>query len=314
MNVDGSTNPDGLQFTIDGVPLSPTGGFEVLLLPGQSIQKMVTVKQSRTDVTHYEKVALRFASSGEPARAYSDTISFHYKPASSPVTLTLGNNVVNSQTANKAVSLTVTDYQPDFEKFAGIRIQYKTPTEMDWHTATVLVNDSTLLADTFGKENFPDVWEYLDRKADNTRFSVSLDRVADGEYLFRAQSFSPNGMTDEVTTESETLSVIKDTSAPALLTNPTPTSGYYTGTEEISIEMNESIDMALLTENNFSVSGALNDAEVSHMTGIHFDGNTPARTQSRVDVFGNSSAIAFWYKPQVGKNSCLISQNMLMVR
>lgn len=312
LNVDGSTNPDGLQFTIDGVPLSPTGGFEVLLLPGQSIQKMVTVKQSRTDVTHYEKVALRFASSGEPARAYSDTISFHYKPASSPVTLTLGNNVVNSQTANKAVSLTVTDYQPDFEKFAGIRIQYKTPTEMDWHTATVLVNDSTLLADTFGKENFPDVWEYLDRKADNTRFSVPLDRVADGEYLFRAQSFSPNGMTDEVTTESETLSVIKDTSAPALLTNPTPTSGYYTGTEEISIEMNESIDMALLTENNFSVSGALNDAEVSHMTGIHFDGNTPARTQSRVDVFGNSSAIAFWYKPQVGKNSCLISQNVAM--
>lgn len=312
-NVDGSTNPDGLQFTIDGVPLLPTGGFEVLLLPGQSIQKMVTVKQSRTDVTHYEKVALRLASSGEPARGYSDTISFHYKPASSPVTLTLGNNVVNSQTDNRAVSLTVTDYQPDFEKFAGIRIQYKTPTEMDWHTAMVLVNDSTLLADTFGKENFPDVWEYLDRRAGNTRFSVPLDRVADGEYLFRAQSFSPNGMTDEVTTESETLSVIKDTSAPALLTNPTPSNGYYTGTEEISIEMNEPIDMALLTENNFSVSGALNDAEVSHMTGIHFDGNTPARTQSRVDVFGNSSAIAFWYKPQTGKNSCLLSQKVSIV-
>lgn len=313
LNINGVTNPDGLKFSIDGVPLSPASGFEVLLLPGQSMQKMVEVSQTRTDITHYENIAFRFASSGEPGRAYSDSVSFHFKPASSPVTMKMSSNVVNSLTPQSAATLTVSNYQPDFEDFTGIRIQYKTPTEMDWHTATVLVNDSTKLANLYGEENFPDVWQYLDRKADYTRFSVPLDRLADGEYLFRAQSFSPVGKTDEVTTESEVLSIIKDTSAPTLLTHPDPITGIYNGTLDIGIEMNEAIDMAMLTPDNFSVTGVLNDAEVRHMSGLHFDGNTPAHTQSRVNIFGNSSAVALWYKPQVGKRSCLLSQNVTLL-
>lgn len=315
------TNPDGLEFYIDGVILKPrptaggmtsSGGYELMLQPGQSVQKMVTVKQSKTDVTHYENVTLCLYSSGDPSRISTETLNFHYKPASSPVTLTLNSNIVNNQTPDEAVVLNVSNYQPDFEKFAGIRIQYKTPTEMDWHTATVLVNDSALIANTFGEENFPDVWEYLDRKADYTRVKVPLTKVAEGEYQFRAQSFSPNGMTDEVTTESDVLSVIKDTTAPSLLTRPTPVNGYYTGVEDISIEMNEPIDMQLLTDDNFTVTGVLNDAEVSHMSGLHFDGSQPARTQSRVNIFGNSSTIAFWYKPNVDKTSCLVSQNVTL--
>lgn len=313
LNINGLTNPDGLKFSIDGVPLLPANGFEVLLLPGQSMQKMVEISQTRTDITHYENIAFRFASSGEPGRAFSDSVSFHFKPASSPVTMKMSSNVVNSLTPETAATLTVSDYQPDFEDFTGIRIQYKTPTEMNWHTATVLVNDSTKLADLYGEENFPEVWQYLDRKADYTRFTVPLGRLADGEYLFRAQSFSPVGKADEVTTESEVLTIIKDTSAPTLLTHPDPITGIYNGTLDIGIEMNEAIDMALLTPDNFSVTGVLNDAEVRHMSGLHFDGNAPAHTQSRVNIFGNSSVIALWYKPQVGKTSCLLSQNVTLL-
>lgn len=308
--VQGGSNPDGIKFSVDGVPLSATEGYEVFLKPGESVQKMVEIEQTKQDVTHYEDITLRFFCSEEPLRADVQNVSFHFKPASSPVRMVATVPVVNSLSADTAAVFTVSDYQPGFEKFTGIRIQYKDLTQTDWRTATVLVNDSLRLDTVFGTKNFPQVWQHLDKKADRMRISIPMKQLADGTYLFRAQSFSTLSQTDEVTTESDEMSVVKDIAAPTLLTIPTPESGLYTGRENISIEMNEPIDMALLTEDNFQVTGVLNDAEVRHMGGLHFDGYTPAHTQSRVNVFGNSSAIAFWYKPQAGKRSCLLAQHV----
>ena len=302
-----SNNPDGLEVYMDGTAI-PTQGTAVqfCLLPGQSVTKTLKVHQTQLDVIDYNNLTFKFRSSGEVTRYALDSISIHFKPASSPIEFSQSTFVVNSQSPEAAATFTVSGYQPDFQKFAGVRIQCCSDLEPQWSTVYELVNDSALIVQNYGETRFPTHWQYLQK--DRTTFSIPMSGMVDGQYHFRAVTYSINSPESEVTTESETLDLLKDTHRPDLLTMPTPTSGYYVGTEDIGVQFNEPIEPTMLTDSNFSVVGVLNDAEVRHMTGLHFEGSTPARTQSRVDIFGQSSALAFWYKPQVGQRSCLISQ------
>lgn len=293
LNKDGK----GIIAQIDGAPLH---GYNVALQPGYSKTVTVTFKQTDPNVLDYDDLAyniLYFNSA-------RDTISLHFTPAASPITLTSNDGLVlNGEKDSQRMLMKLTGYHTEYSKFAGVRLQYRKKDYDTWTTQMYLINDSALYASSRG--TMPEKWRKL--AADQDSVYLDMTDLADGEYLVRAQTFSILG-NEELTACSEEVGVLKETSPLQVFGSPRPLSGIYAPGEEISITFNKPINAAKITSANFLAKAAVNDAPYNHYCGLHFDGNNPAYTTSRVNLLSTSSALGLWYKPQVGKRSCLLSQ------
>ncbi len=289
----------GIIAQIDGVPLQ---GYKVILPPSNSKTLTVTFKQSDPNVLDYDNLVYNFIL----FNSVNDTISLHFAPAASPITLTSNDGLVlNGEKKDQRMLMKLTGYHPEYSKFAGVRLQYRKNDYDTWTTQMYLINDSALYASSRG--TMPEKW----RKLASDQDSVWLDMtdLADGEYLVRAQTFSILG-NEELTACSEEVGILKDTTPLQVFGSPRPLSGIYAPGEEISITFNKPINTAKITNDNFLAKAAVNDAPYNHYCGLHFDGDNPAYTTSRINLMGTSSAIGLWYKPQVGKRSCLLSQSV----
>ncbi len=287
----------GIIAQIDGAPLH---GYSTVLKPGTAKTIAVTFKQTDPNVLDYENLTYQMKLKNS---AY-DTISIHFTPMASPITLTSNDGLVlNGEKDSQRMLMKLTGYHPEYSKFAGVRLQYRKKDYDTWTTQMYLINDSALYASSRG--TMPEKW----RKLASDQDSVWLDMtdLADGEYLVRAQTFSILG-NEELTACSEEVGILKDTTPLQVFGSPRPLSGIYAPGEEISITFNKPINTAKITNDNFLAKAAVNDAPYNHYCGLHFDGDNPAYTTSRINLMGTSSAIGLWYKPQVGKRSCLLSQ------
>jgi len=313
-----ASNPYGLQFFIDGAPIGNNNSNQFCLLPGETVTKTLEIKQTDNTILNYDNVILALASDCEPAKRVSkDSIRVHFKPASSPVAMNQKMNIINADaTPDTTAVLYLSGYNVNRPGFTGIRLKSRKKGDLNFETKRILFNVHNQEAIT-KYEGFygPIKWEEptnlkLNDQTPADTVYVKMYDWDEGTYEFLAESFTTESATEETTTQSDTLSILKDTKRPMRLVDPSPADGYYGIGSEISLQMNEDIQMENVTSNNFSVTAVLNDALVTHLSGLHFDGSTPAKTTSRVQVFDESTAFAFWYKPTVGKQSCLMSQTL----
>lgn len=294
----------GLEMTIDGQPLA--NGATFLLKPGMSVERTMTFRQTRLDVSDYDNLVFKLQIFAPDA--ITDTLSIHFQPQAPKMNIESNDGFVyNSDNKTGKMLLKLGGYSADYYGFTGVRLQYKQANEQTWHTQRYLFNDTKRWTDTHGE--LPEGWRQL--SSDNVdTCSIDMSALPEGTYQVRAQSFSIVSPSEELTADTDPITIVKDTKAPVVMGSPQPSNGYYDGSRDISVTFNEPIKLSALNDDNFYVTAELNDAEVTHRTGLHFDGNTPARTKARISVFGQSSTLAFWFKPQTGKKSCLFNQTL----
>ena len=76
-------NKQGLQVLMDGVPASGRG---IYIPAGETVKKVITVKQTDQSVLDYEGITLWFESQYQPFSIYDEcTLNVHFKPSSSPI-------------------------------------------------------------------------------------------------------------------------------------------------------------------------------------------------------------------------------------
>lgn len=283
------TNPDGLQFFMDGQPFA--GGRSVYVSADTIVtRKTIMVKQGKKNVLKYKDVKLRLSSQcqGDPSAAFpviADTLAltFEFAPSCSDIELAVDNKTVNNMTGPQ-LALTISKYDLNLESLKGIKIQYMKGGN-DWALAKEYV---TKEADaTTDKE--------LLKTAEATYTLDMSDPVwSDGNYVFRAITVCDNAG-DIVNNESNEINVVKDMAQPMLIAMPTPTNGILNAGDELSVTFNEDIQYGELVRTaNFYIRGQLNDRQVDHDATFQANGTAGASTEAAIDLAGKSFAVNLW--------------------
>ena len=283
------TNPDGLQFFMDGQPFA--GGRTVYVPADNSVtRKTIMVKQGKKNVLKYPDVKLRLSSQcqGDPAAAFpviADTIalSFEFAPSCSDIALAVDNKTVNNMTGPH-LALTISKYDLNLESLKGIKIQYMKGGN-DWALAKEYV---TKEADVTNDK------ELLTSAEATYTLDMSDPVWTDGNYVFRAITVCDNAG-DIVNNESNEINVIKDMAQPMLIAMPTPTNGILNAGDELSVTFNEDIQYGeLVRTSNFYIRGQLNDRQVDHDAAFQANGTAGASTEAAIDLAGKSFAVNLW--------------------
>lgn len=283
LDVDATTNPDGLILELDGEPL--VAGRKFFINYGQELTKTLKVRQSSLDVLNYENIKIKLGSVCDVEDYAEATISVSFMPSSSPVTLEASSKLVNRHTLEKQggkITFTISDYDRSFKNFKSIRLQMKREGE-DWPITALQEFDNvaslpaTLSYDYVFQENTP----------------------SDGRYVFRALTVSMDG-TKEITSSSEEITVVKDVRKPMLLGNVSPIDGILKNGGEISVTYNEDIQTGMVTKNNFTVTGILNESvRQDPVVGLRFDGKGIAMTELPIFTDGSFSIETWCQVPEL---------------
>lgn len=283
LDVDATTNPDGLILELDGEPL--VAGRKIFINYGQELTKTLKVRQSSLDVLNYENVKIKLGSVCDVEDYAEATISVSFMPSSSPVTLEASSKLVNRhtlETQGGKITFTISNYDKSFKNFKSIRLQMKREGE-DWPITALQEFDNvaslpaTLSYDYVFQENTP----------------------SDGRYVFRALTVSMDG-TNEITSSSEEITIVKDVRKPLLLGNTSPIDGVLKNGGEISVTYNEDIQTGMVTKNNFTVTGILNESvRQEPVVGLRFDGRGVAFTELPVFTDGSFSIEAWCQVPEL---------------
>lgn len=96
LSVAEGTNQHGLEILMDGVPANGRGIF---IPAGETVKKVITVRQTDQSVLDYENIELWFSSAYQAIKIHDIAkLSVHFKPSSSPVELAITEPVVNCKT------------------------------------------------------------------------------------------------------------------------------------------------------------------------------------------------------------------------
>lgn len=289
LNVVDQSNPNGLQFFMDGQPMA---GGRTIYLPADNgvTRKTITVKQGLRDTLRYENVQLRIASQcqGDPSAAFpeiADTLgfTFEFAPTCSDIALAVDNRTVNNMTG-PSLALTISKYDLNQESLKGIKIQYMKGGN-DWALAKEYVTN---------KKDVTNDKELLTTAEATYVLDMSDPVWTDGNYVFRAITVCDFAGTT-VNNESNEFTVIKDMAQPMLIAMPTPTNGILNAGDELSVTFNEDIQYgSLLRTANFYIRGQLNDREVSHDAAFQANGTAGASTDAAIDLADKSFAVNLW--------------------
>ncbi len=283
LDVDATTNPNGLILELDGEPL--VAGRKILISYGQEISKILKVRQSSSDVLDYENIKIKLGSVCDVEDYAEATISVSFLPSSSPVTLEVSSKLVNRhtlETQGGKITFTISNYDKSFKNFKSIRLQMKREGE-DWPITALQEFDNVA--------TLPASFSYDYVFQENT--------PADGRYVFRALTVSMDGV-NEITSSSEEITVVKDVRKPMLLGNASPMDGILKHGGEISLTYNEDIQTGMVSKNNFTVTGILNESvRQEPVVGLHFDGRGIAFTELPIFADGSFSIEAWCQMPEL---------------
>ena len=291
-----ASNPDGLQIFMDGEPL--VNGTELWVEYNVPLVKTLTIRQSNNAVLDYNDITLRIASSCNPSAWVFDEVSFsaHFVPAAPDVTLKLNKNILNQRDvlSGDQVIATISDINRLFTGFKGVRLKYRFAGDTRWITAHEWFSSPEYLAE--GHETAEQSLMPTDKP--NISYDLLLPDI-DGHYMVAAESMCILGQ-KEYTAMTDEIEVIRDTRGPKLLGQAYPNTGILTPTDDIHIKFNEDIRESYLTkESNFFITGALNDAQVSHDVSLQFNGN-PVETDAYLPISNTSFASTLWLKRKSG--------------
>ena len=284
------TDSLGLEVFMDGVPVD---GRSVWVPAGETVKKIITVRQTDQSQLDYEGIKLRFTSQYQPLKIY-DEVSFdvHFKPSSSPIDLVINDPVLNIETLernNGNLEMKVTNFDRQFKGMKKLGVEYRYEGATQWTQPpglTFLVNraDSTNAND----QVLPvegDLRLTYDMKDDNY--------YPQGTYTFRAYTTTMYG-TEPVNVYSGEVTVVKDNVSPRQLTTPTPTNGILGYGDDMTVEFNENIVPGYVSDKNIIVTAELNHQPVDHQVGkLLMPAGEEQRTVNPIFANGNFS-FDFW--------------------
>ncbi len=294
--VKSESNPNGLQIFMDGQSL--LNGTELWLQYGVPLTKTLTIKQSDHSILDYNDITLVIANTCQPAAWSFGEVSFsaHFVPAAPDITLKLDKNILNQRAvqSGEQLKVTISDINRMFTGLKGIRLKYRFVGDAQWVTAHEWFTSQQYLPE--GRET--DVQSLLDNDQPNIVYNLELPDF-DGNYIVAAESICMFG-NKEYTNQTPEQTVIRDTRGPKLLGQAHPNTGQLIPTDDIYIRFNEAIRESYLTkDNNFFITGSLNDSQVSHDVSLQFNG-TPIETDAYLPINNTSFSGSLWIKRKAG--------------
>jgi hypothetical protein len=285
-------NQMGLEILMDGYPAN---GRSVFIPAGETVKKVITVRQTDQSVLDYEGLELRFCSQYQPIKI-NDMVHFnvHFKPSSSPINLAITDPVLNIETLDRNkgdLMLKVTGFDRQFKGMKKLGVEYRYEGSTTWtrpDTLNFFVNraDSTKLHD----QVLPATGDLL------LRFNMKDDNLyPQGNYTFRAYTTTMYG-TEDISVYSSEVNVVKDNVRPRNLTTPEPTDGILRYGDDIIVEFNEDIVPGYVSDKNIIVTAKLNNQPIQHDVALQLiPFGVTAHTKNPVFLNGDFS-IEFWVK------------------
>lgn len=272
--------------TTQGKPLIEMDGarfssLRMLLHAGEETVRHIALSQTDLSETHLEVlIQLLSTSQNDPtspvgALGVAEVLTADYLPTSSPVTVTSQQKVVNT-TTGPTLPLVISDYDATFRYQQGFTLLYRYENE----------SEMTPIASWRTAECKDAAWQDAQILPEGTHFTYAIDMhdnavYPDGHYTFIVRSYAaPEGYPTAVTRDSEAFSLIRDTTRPTVVGNPSPSNRILGPGDVISATFNEPIEQGRLTEENIIITGRLNGAAVNHAKALQFDGLTECPTTS----------------------------------
>ena len=251
-------NKKGLQVLMDGVPANGRG---IYIPAGETVKKVITVRQTDQSVLDYEDVTLWFESQYQPFTIYDECkLNVHFVPSSSPISLAIKEPVLNNDREDGILDMKLSGFNRQFKKLKNVGVQYRFQGNTQWTDLfTWWVNPTdTIGRDTVSNALLPESGDLL--YAAKMKSNLSFP---EGDYEFRAFTTTPYG-TENVCVYSDVITVIKDMSSPRSLYTPAPANGILSYGDQLAIEFNEDIVPGYVGDANVIVTAKLNNSEVNH--------------------------------------------------
>lgn len=287
LKISEATNTKGLEILMDGTPIN---GRTLWIPKGETVKKIISVRQTDQSVLDYDSVELYLFSMYQPGKISDHvTLAVHFMPSSSPVELTVTNPVINTDptTGNGKLSLKLSGFNRQFKNLKNIGIQYRFAGNTQWTTLHTWV---TNIADSTSKSFSPlpatgDI-RWTEDMSNNTSYP-------EGEYEFRAFTTTPYG-NEPVQVFSEVTTVVKDMTKPRPLFTPAPANGILGIGEQLAVEFNEDIVPGYVGDKNIIITAKLNGRPINHEVSLHLlPFGQEVQTVNPVFLNGNFS-LEFW--------------------
>lgn len=286
-----NTDSLGAMILIDGAPLN--SGRTIKVPVGETLVKRMQLKQTDVSILNFEGIAIVLASIGQsdptskmPVIADTARIWAQFEPSSSPVTLQLSTNVINTNTGTD-LTLTMKDFDRYYTGLKAFRMQYK-PQGGSWTQFHEYVLKESLLNGSN---------ELLPTDRASIDYTLPMAGKSDGDYTFRIVSVTDYGG-KEIYVYSEELPLVKDMNKPRALGLPEPADGILDIGDELSITFNEPILSGELTSTkNFLVTGVLNGDAVDHAVALQANAGITepaAQTEAAINLSGRDFSLDVW--------------------
>ncbi|MBP5764532.1 MAG: laminin G domain-containing protein [Bacteroidales bacterium] len=250
----------GLEILMDGVPAN---GRSIFIPHGETVKKIITVRQTDQSILDYEGLELWFCSSYQSIKIH-DAISFnvHFKPSSSPIDLVISDPVINTENKDGKLSVKLTNFDRQFRNLKNVGLQYRYEGNRQWTTLHTYVTDR--------KDSLSKSFSMLPPTGDIrlTADMSSATNYPEGTYYFRAFTTTPYGKED-VMVYSDEIKVVKDMTRPRNLTTPAPANGILRYGDDLMVEFNEDIVPGYVSDKNIIVTAKLNNQPVAHDVAVH---------------------------------------------
>ena len=284
-------NQMGLEILMDGVPAN---GRSVFIPAGETVKKVITVRQTDPSVLDYEDLELRFCSQYQPIKIY-DMVHFnvHFAPSSSPINLAISEPVLNIETLDRQegnLEMKVSGFDRQFKGLKKLGVEYR------FEGSTVWIRPDTL-SFVVNSADSTSIHEHVLPATGDLRLRLYMkddNSYPQGNYKFRAYTTTQYG-TDDITVYSSEVAVVKDNVAPISLTIPTPTNGILGYGDDMAVEFNEDIVPGYVTDKNVIITARLNHQEVDHDVAKQLGGSTDQHTQNPIFLNGDFT-VNFWMK------------------
>ena len=293
-----SSNTHGAILSMDGAPLSiGKQGRLISMDGGETINKILQVRQSDTSVNSYDELKLVLRSEKDD-KTTSDTISLfvEFVPSSAIVDMAVDHTVLNYDDLKKYKGFRVkfTNLDRQDKGLLGVRVQYRRKGYDSWSLAHQWrVNEAELEQ---GDELLP---------AGNS-FECAVAFEADGVYELRGQTWGKYG-NDDVTYETQVIEVTQDTRGPKMLGMPSHADRIltYADRNDMHVRFNEPLNTnAISHTDNFTIEGYLNNLDQSSQyTDVALQlYYSVCRTQATYTLNNNSLAVGLWFYRQSDGN------------
>ena len=281
------SNQQALQVMMDGYPAD---GRTIVIPAGETVKKVITLRQSDQSVLDYENLMIKFVSVYQPIKI-NDFVTFnvHFKPSSSPISLVINEPVMNIENMKRTdgkLEMKVTNFDRQFKNMQKLGVEYLYEGSTTWTQPSELqfvVNDSTDL-DGQPLPDEGDLRLFYDMKDDNF--------YPQGTYTFRAYTMTKYDK-EPIYVYSDAIAVVKDNMAPCQLTTPTPANGILGYGDDLSVEFNEDIVPGYVSDKNIIITAKLNNQTVQHEVAKRLDGDDNQVTINPIFMNGDCT-IGVW--------------------